>query len=148
MKRTKFLKRPGVIAMAFAVAFIFAALVGSEARGSADAAAAGLVRISGIVRDGKGQPVSGLKLSFTDWFGGVWGSAVTDLKGRYAISGIQPGHYYMRVRPLDIPGRGQLYDIHVPNRSIRLNLTLRLNVSAIALAPPADSLRTSRLSAA
>lgn len=148
MKRTKFLKRPGVIAMAFAAAFIFAALVGSEARGSADAAAAGLIKISGIVRDGKGQPVSGLKLSFTDWFGGIWGNAVTDLKGHYTISGMRPGHYYMRVRPLGIPGRGQLYDVQVPNRSIRLNLTLRLNVSAIALATPADSLQKSRLRAA
>ena len=128
------MKRPGVIAIVFAAAFSLALIIGSAARSSANATPPRPIEIHGIVRDRLGQPVAGLKLSFTDWFGAISGSAVTDLQGRFDIRGMAPGHYYLRLRPLGYASRGEIHEVNLPPHAVLLNLTLTRNVSAIARA--------------
>jgi predicted phage tail protein len=123
--------KPSTIFLAYAVFFSFALILVSEARTNANVPVSEVV-VSGIVVDPLGQPVSGIKISLTDWFGENWGTAVTDLHGRYEIQGVPPGKYFMRVRALSASGPGEYYPVHVKNHSPRMDIRLNANVSAIA----------------
>ncbi len=127
--------RPATIFLAYAVFFSFALVLASEARTDANVPAAQVNVVSGTVSDPLGQPVPGIKISLTDWFGQTWGSAVTDLHGHYEISGVQPGKYFVRVLALRDSGRGVYYRVRVKGNSPRMDIRLNSNVSAIALAP-------------
>ncbi len=124
--------KPSTIFLAYAVFFSFALILVSEARTDANVPASQVNVVSGVVLDPLGQPVPGIKISLTDWFGENWGSAVTDLHGRYEIKGVQPGKYFMRVRALSASGPGEYYRVHVRGHSPRMDIKLNSNVSAIA----------------
>ncbi len=131
--------RPAAIFLAYALFFSFTLILVSEARTDVNVPASGVNVVSGIVLDPLGQPVPGIKLALTDWFGQNWGSAVTDLHGRYEIRGVPPGEYFMRVRALSASDPGAFYRVHVKNHSPRMDIRLNSNVSAIAQAANPDT---------
>ncbi|HVC44119.1 MAG TPA: carboxypeptidase-like regulatory domain-containing protein [Candidatus Binataceae bacterium] len=92
------------------------------------------VEIRGVVQDLQGRPIEALKISLSNWFGGVSASAVTDEHGQYRIENVAPGKYYVRIRPLGISTRGQLIVITVPPHRMGLNLTLSQNIPALVRA--------------
>jgi len=124
--------KPSTIFLAYAVFFSFALILASEARTNANVPVSEANVVSGVVVDPLGQPVPGIKISLTDWFGENWGSAVTDLHGRYEIRGVPPGKYFMRVRALSASGPGEYYPVHVKSHSSRMDIRLKANLSAIA----------------
>lgn len=88
--------------------------------------------IIGRVRDLKGNPVAGLKISLRNWMGAEIASAVTDERGRYELRDIVAGRYHCNFRPLAEGSDGQTVILDVRAQLMRLNLTVTRNPSPMA----------------
>jgi hypothetical protein len=56
--------------------------------------------VAGTVSDLQGRPVSGVRIVVKDLAGKVFGQAVADAKGHYAIGGLSPNTYNYVLEPL------------------------------------------------
>ena len=74
---------------------LFAGLIATMlAAGSASVALC--ADVSGTVSDAVGKAVAQIKLSATDSSGKSAGSALTDVSGKYQITGLAPGTYVLQ----------------------------------------------------
>ena len=90
--------------------------------------------IVGTVTDASGQAVSGSKISVADQSGQIAGDAITDRQGRYAITGLQPGEYDIKLDPATANLKGDTAVSYLDNRGLTVNWAVGPSREALATA--------------
>jgi Carboxypeptidase regulatory-like domain len=90
--------------------------------------------IVGIVMDASGQAVNGSKISVADESGRIAGNAVTDQRGRYAIEGLRPGQYDIKLEPASANLKGDTAVGYLDNKGLTVNWAVDPSRAAIATA--------------
>jgi len=92
--------------------------------------------IVGTVVDASGQAVNGSKVSAADQSGQIAGNAITDLQGRYAISGLRPGQYDIKLDPAAANLKGDTAVSYVDAKGLTVDWAVGPSRQAIATARP------------
>jgi carboxypeptidase family protein len=92
--------------------------------------------IVGIVMDASGQAVNGSKISVADESGRIAGNAVTDQQGRYAIGGLRPGQYDIKLDPATANLKGDTAVSYLDAKGLTVDWAVGPSRQAIATARP------------
>jgi len=112
---------------------LFAGLIATMlAAGSASVALC--ADVSGTVSDAVGKAVAQIKLSATDSSGKSAGSALTDVSGKYQITGLAPGTYVFALDPLSSGFKGGNGLAHLDEKGLTIDWRISTAGPALALA--------------
>lgn len=92
--------------------------------------------IVGTVVDASGSAVVGSKVSVADQSGRIAGDAITDQQGRYAIQGLRPGQYDIKLDPASADLKGSTAVSYVNDEGTTVDWSTGPSREAIATARP------------
>lgn len=90
--------------------------------------------IEGQVTDAKGNPVSGVVISAGNPPDKTLGQATTDADGRYMVSGLNDGTYYLKLDPAGTPYKGQTVVSYLDPDGLNVNWKVSDVTPAVATA--------------